>query len=202
MQVDCYASALSFVEKPSRIFYHWQKDVHFIWESSPRNGRGRWPHTLKNPCFFDPMPKFKRTISGAPKKFDWQNQIAQHNNSNPGSQRSTPNDVLTHAEPSAHSSWLCSWDSQHAWHTHDSRHTGDSAARQRRCAHALPGCQGCPRPRGGHVSISGLKQKMLDHPSRTKPAPVRRLPSATLLSTCVKRVYDSPSAVLESALTR
>jgi hypothetical protein len=33
----------------------------------PRSGRGRWPHTLKNPCFFDPMPKFKRTISGAPK---------------------------------------------------------------------------------------------------------------------------------------
>ena len=50
--------------------------------------------------------------------------------------------------------------------------------------------------------ISGLKQKMLDHPSPTKPAPVRRLPMATLLSPCVKRVYDSPSAVLESALTR
>jgi len=50
--------------------------------------------------------------------------------------------------------------------------------------------------------IGGLKQKMLDHPSPTKPAPVPHLPSATLLSPCVKRVYDSPSAVLESALTR
>ena len=59
-------------------------------------------------------------------------------------------DVLTQAEPSAHrsSSWWCSWNSQHAWHTHDSRHTGDSAARQRRCAHALPGCQGHASPRG------------------------------------------------------
>ena len=82
------------------------------------------------------------------------------------------------------------------------RHTGDSAARQRRRVHALPGCQGRAPLRGGHVSVSGLKQKMLDHPSPTKPAPVRRLPSATLLSPCVKRVYDSPSAVLESALTR
>jgi len=49
----------------------------------PRCGRGRWPHTLKTPCFFDPMPKFKWTISGAPKKFDWQNQIAQPTNSKP-----------------------------------------------------------------------------------------------------------------------
>ena len=56
---------------------------------------------------------------------------------------------------------------------------------------------------GGHVSISGLKQKMLDGPSVTHEAcALRRLPSATLLSPCVKRVYDSPSAVLESALTR
>ena len=31
----------------------------------PRSGRGRWPHTLKNPCFFDPMPKFEWTSSGA-----------------------------------------------------------------------------------------------------------------------------------------
>jgi len=28
----------------------------------------RSPHTLKNPCFFDPTPKFEWTISGAPKK--------------------------------------------------------------------------------------------------------------------------------------
>ena len=50
--------------------------------------------------------------------------------------------------------------------------------------------------------ISGLKQKMLDNPSPTKPVSARRLPTATLLSPCVKRVYDSPSAVLESASTR
>jgi len=131
----------------------------FFLKFCPRSGRGRWPHTLKNPCFFDPMPKFKWIISRAPKNLDRRNQIAQPTNSNPRSQRSTSNDVPTHAEPSAHrsSSWWCRRNSQHAGHTHDSRLTGDSAARQRRCVHALSGCQGRAPPRGGHVSISGLK---------------------------------------------
>ena len=43
----------------------------------PRSGRGRWPHTLTNPCFFDPMPKFKWTISGAPKSLI--GKIKSHN---------------------------------------------------------------------------------------------------------------------------
>jgi len=53
----------------------------------------------KIPCFFDPLPKFKWKISGAPKKLNWRNQIAQPTKSDP---------VLTHAGPSAHSrsSWL------------------------------------------------------------------------------------------------
>ena len=38
------------------------------------------PRIQKRPCFFDPMPKFEWTISWAPKKFDWQNQIAQPTN--------------------------------------------------------------------------------------------------------------------------
>jgi len=36
----------------------------------------------RNPCFFDPLLKFKKRISGAPKKLDWRNQIAQPTNSN------------------------------------------------------------------------------------------------------------------------
>ena len=43
----------------------------------PRSGRGRWPHTLQNPCFFDPMPKFNWRISGAPKNLDRRNQICK-----------------------------------------------------------------------------------------------------------------------------
>jgi len=59
-------------------FLHWEfhressllKTPFAMLKFCPRSGRGRWPHTLKNPCFFDPMPKFKWRISGAPKNLD------------------------------------------------------------------------------------------------------------------------------------
>ena len=47
-----------------------------ILKCCPRCGRGRWPHTLKKPCFFDPMPKFKWRISGRPKIWTGETKFA------------------------------------------------------------------------------------------------------------------------------
>jgi len=110
-------------------------------------------------------------------------------------------DVLTHAEPSAHrsSSWLCSWNSQHAWHTDDSRHTGDSAAPLRACPSWLP--RTCSPPAGGTSASAASSRRCstIRHPRSLRPFGACPRPRCFF---CVKRVYDSPSAVLESALTR
>jgi len=55
---------------------------HSTFEHHPSYIRPACKILAKNPCFFDPLPKFKRRISGAPKKLDWRNQIAEPTNSN------------------------------------------------------------------------------------------------------------------------
>jgi len=79
------------------------------------------------------MPKLKWRISGAPKtseiEFANPRRATDEHLSITAIERSTSNDVLTHAEPSAHSrsGGLYNWNTQHACRTHDSHHTSNSA---------------------------------------------------------------------------
>ena len=76
----------NFNERFSKIQVHREssllKTPFAILKFCPRSWRGRLLHTLENPCFFDPMPKIKWRISGAPKNLDRRNQICKPKKSN------------------------------------------------------------------------------------------------------------------------